>query len=411
MPRQPIGSIHEKRVKNGINYVMRVQVDGRRETITLKGADGWTRASAEAERQRVIAAITLGQWRSPRSVQPQRAAEDSDPTFHAFATEWWEGHGPTLRPRSQEDYLGSLSNHLLPFFAGHRLSEITKREVDRYIAFKVNEAALGGQALNKTLLRLTQILERAVDYDLIPANPATKRRVKAGAPRRQWLEPEQVKPLLDSVGRGLRGGHVAPDVRTCSLFATAICAGLRISELMALRWRDVDLKGGKLRVRDSKTEAGIRTVYLWPELREELIAYKLASHSTQSHAYVFGTSTGNPDTRHNVIKRLHRAVKRANTRLDADGLPPIPERLTNHDLRRTFAYLMYARGNQPDFVMDQLGHTDAKLALQVYAKTSGLRQERAGMILTLVIDGARWIPIGHAVADQARASGSPPASA
>jgi integrase len=65
---------------------------------------------------------------------------------------------------------------------------------------------------------------------------------------------------------------------------------------------------------------------------------------------------------------LARAVTDANERLDAKGLALLPEGLTPHSLRRTFASVLYALGRSPVDVMDQLGHTDPKLALRIYAR-------------------------------------------
>ena len=69
------------------------------------------------------------------------------------------------------DYKWQLRNHLLPFLAGHRLSEITIVEVDRYRRGKVDEASLSAESINKTITRLGQILEVAVEYELLARNP------------------------------------------------------------------------------------------------------------------------------------------------------------------------------------------------------------------------------------------------
>jgi integrase len=66
---------------------------------------------------------------------------------------------------------------------------------------------------------------------------------------------------------------------------------------------------------------------------------------------------------------LARAVKRANEQLVDAGLSPLPERLTPHSLRRTFASVLYALGEDPGVVMDEMGHTDPSLALRVYRQT------------------------------------------
>jgi integrase len=393
MARPATGSIREKKVNGGVNYELRFPVNGRRESVTLKSGDGWTRSAADAELEKVMAQVKLGQWRAPRAAA--EIVQTDDPTFHVFASEWLTAVSPGLAPRTRDDYRVTLTNHLLPFFCDHRLTDITIREVDKYVAGKQNEGKLSASVINKTLVRLAQILERAVEYGLIAANPASgkRRKLKASAPRRNWLDPEQVKPLLDAVGRRERGGSFRGDPRTRALLATAICSGLRIGELLALRWRDVDLANRRLTVQESKTDAGRgRVVHVWPELRDELATYKASLKATPHPSMlVFGTSTGKLDTRQNVRKRLRRAVERANANLTLAGLALIPDALKLHDLRRTFAALLYERGESPPYVMAQLGHTDPGLALRIYTKVIGDRRDRPeGARLVSVVHGVEW---------------------
>ena len=114
-------------------------------------------------------------------------------------------------------------------FASHRLSQITVAEVDRYRAWKVRERELpnverplSNNSINKTIKRLAQVLDVAVEYGHLAANPASgrRRRLKADPPRRARLEAEQVAQLLEVAGE-----HRA-------LLATAIMAGgLRVSQV------------------------------------------------------------------------------------------------------------------------------------------------------------------------------------
>jgi integrase len=87
---------------------------------------------------------------------------------------------------------------------------------------------------------------------------------------------------------------------------------------------------------------------------------------------VFATATGKADTSSNIAKRLKRSVTRANKRpADQEDVSPIPTELSPHSLRRTFASLLYLRGENPVYVMHQMGHTDPKLALRIYTKVMG----------------------------------------
>jgi integrase len=183
-----------------------------------------------------------------------------------------------------------------------------------------------------------------------------RRRLKAGKPKRTWLVIEQAQALLEAAGK-----HRA-------LLATMMLAGLRVSELTALRWRDVDLAGGKIRVTDSKTEAGVRIVDVYPVLLDELKVHKLDSKRTELDDLVFGTANGTERNRSNITRQiLHPAVEKANVELVKEGRLPI-DGVTNHSLRRTFCALLFEDDANPRYVMGQMGHTDAKLALEVYAK-------------------------------------------
>ncbi len=399
MGPQATGQIIERTGKQGVTYAARVRSYGERHYVSLGHSwKGYTRRQAELELQNVLADIRRGTWRPP---QPKEApAPPTDPTFHEFASEWFEGKRHEVKPRSVEEYEWGLSKHLLPFFKDHRLSEITIVEVDRYKSWKVRERehgsrkrALSNRTINETLNLLAQILEVAVEYEHIQFNPARgrRRRLKAPSPKRTWLEPEQVKPLLDATYRGLRGGKRMPDPRMRALFATSVCTGLRIGELLALRWSDVNLAAGHVNVVAAKTAAGTgRDVDLWPELQEELGSYK-AIRQPKVRDFVFATASGRAETSSNVSARLKRAVRRANETLERGGAAPIPLALSPHSLRRTFASLLYLRGENPVYVMQQMGHSDPKLALSIYARVLGRQRRRGtGVRLVAVLDGVRW---------------------
>jgi integrase len=402
MARQATGQVIERKGKQGTTYAARVRAYGQRHYISLGYSwEGDTRRQAETELQNILADIRRGTWQPPQPQPASTPTQPDDPTFHEFASQWFEGRRHEVSSRSVESDKWALTRHLLPFFKDHHLSQITIPEVDRYKNTKVREREQGhverplsNRTINATLALLAQVLEMAVEYEHIPFNPARgkRRRLKAAQPKRTWLEPEQVRPLLDATVRGLRGGKTKPDPRTRALFATAICAGLRISELLALRWGEVNLAQGSLTILDSKTEAGVREIDIWPELHDVLAAYKAADRYAKPTAYVFATATGKADTRSNIAKRLKRAVERANEALASqEDISPIPVGLSPHSLRRTFASLLYLRGENPVYVMHQMGHADPKLALRIYTKVMGEQRRRGpGARLVSVLDGARW---------------------
>ena len=100
------------------------------------------------------------------------------------------------------------------------------------------------------------------------------------------------------------------------LIATMVLAGLRVSELIGLRWRDVDLGRGKLRVNHSKTDAGRREIDLSPWLREELAMHRQRAWFVEPHEPVFATRNGTLRNRSNITRQiLHPTIARANVKL------------------------------------------------------------------------------------------------
>lgn len=128
----------------------------------------------------------------------------------------------------------------------------------------------------------------------------------------------------------------------------------------------MDLAAGWLNVVDAKTPAGRRRVKIRATLRAELQIVR-ARPSIDPNGFVFATRTGRRPSRENIRSRvLLVAVERANTNLAKQHLPPLPKKLTPHSLRRTFASILYALGEDPGVVMDEMGHADPALALRVY---------------------------------------------
>src|SRR4051794_14488654 len=401
MARPASGQVVIRTRKAGTNYALRFHACGQRQFVTLgSSADGWTHARAEEELQNVLADVRRGLWRPPEP-PPIFGPPTTVPTFHEFASEWWEAKKPEVRPTTRAAYQNEITLHLLPFFAKHRLNEITVQEVDRYRQHKVREGRLGAETINKKLVRLSQILEVAVEYDLIPRNPAAgkRRRLKVDKPRPVHLDSAaQIVALLDAA----TSLDAEPTSRTSGrrpLVASLAFAGLRAGEAVALRWRDVDLASGRIYVGRSKTDAGLREVDLLPILRDELLQHRLAADTADPDARVFTTARGTARDRNNIGLRVMRpVVARADELLAERGEHPLPEGVTAHKLRHTFASVLIALGRDPAYVMAQLGHADPSFTLRVY--THAMRRgdgEREA--LRALVEGREWAQMGTNVAE------------
>jgi integrase len=297
---------------------------------------------------------------------------------------------PELATKTVANYEWALSNHLLPFFAEHRLPEITVEEVDRYKSAKLREGRIGANQINTTLTRLAQVLEDAVEYGHIERNPARgrRRRVKGTRPHRSWVEPEQLLALLGGANTWHR-----------PILATLAGAGLRAGEAVALNWGDISLATATLTVRRSKTDAGTgRRIDLPVGLHEELLELKARSDHTGWEDPVFLTrgrsGRVSRQTVSNVGRRLKTAIKHANLELMKLGVEPISDNVTPHSLRRTYASVRFALGDDPVYVADQLGHTEAAFSMEVYAKAVKRRTRLSEEHLRRFDDALEWARMG-----------------
>jgi integrase len=432
MARQATGTIIEKRGKDGLTYRgLRFTAYGKRRFESLGTA---TVEDAEAKLRHTLADVERGTWKPPGADVEPPAEPEQVPTFHQFSEDWWLRTQGQLAAKTRTDYRWRLEYHLLKYFGTMPIDTITYDTVERYIAAKLAEGqeireaaergapltrkytdsldremeqprqALSPRAINMTVTLLAAILEGAVERELIVRNPAKgkKRRVRERAPARSYLETaSQIDALLQAAGeQDQEATRERAHLDRRAMLATMIFAGLRIGELCSLRWRDVDLAAGWLTVGESKTDAGRRRVKIRGALRDELLAVR-ARRTVEQGAYVFPTRTGRRQYESKVrTGTLGGAVKRANTNLDKAGLPPLPDKLTPHSMRRTFASLLYALGEAPPVVMVEMGHTNPALALRVYAQAMRRGEDEKGQLCALV-EGGQLAFGGNRASEQA----------
>jgi integrase len=375
--------------------------------------DGWTHERAEQELEAVRADVRRGIWKPPTRGAVRKP--NVEPSIHVLASEYVERRrcDPEIDVRTIEHQEWALSGHLLEPFGDLKPSEVTVRHVKDYIAAKQAErkerqagieawrtadpakrgrmprTGLSNASINKTTKVLAQVLDEAIDAEWIKENVARgkKRRAKVDKPKRTWLELDQVQALL------------AAAMKHRALIATMILAGLRVGELCSLRWRDLDLAGGRLRVEDAKTVAGVRSIDVSPMLLDELKLHKAEACDPEPDAFVFATVKGTARNRSNITRQiLQPAIERANVELAKAGRTPI-DGVTNHSLRRTFCALVYEAGASPAYVMAQMGHTDASLALEIYSKVME-RKRDTGERMDALVRGADWAEVGRSAAPE-----------
>ena len=163
----------------------------------------------------------------------------------------------------------------------------------------------------------------------------------------------------------------APRRRRAMIVALAL-TGTRASEHTQLVWGRIDHTHGRIVVDDSKSKAGVREIHMSPFVREEVALYKASlPHEPSPSDPVFAVRGGGTGDRFNLGRRLkHIAVVAADLR-QAQGLAPMPSRITPHTFRRTFITLSFQAGKDLVFVQSQAGHANWKTTLDIYTQQSG----------------------------------------
>ncbi len=438
MDRPWRGHVFERPWADGetVSYGTQVRAYGRYERVTFgTNKQGWNRTRAELEAERIAQQIERGLWVPPR-LEPRRdRLEDAmaglglqiDETFRAFAARWWRSKQLDLAEKTFVDYSWRLS-YLQRFFGRYRLSEITPRLIDRFRdefteqAQVIRTAEKGGRPLTETatdkrgrtyerrrrplsntsinmlITLLGQILQQAVDYELIDRNPVrvggrSARFLRRARPDRTFLEVDEFHALLDAAGQIEE--EAPPNRRGLGrreMIATLGLAGFRIGEMMDLKVAQVDLQRCRFKLADAKTEAGLREVEISLYLRDELIDYAMDRRARGMPLgptdHFFGTATGkrrDPDRFRDRI--LARAVERANANRTAGGLPSLPS-ITPHSLRRTWATFCAMIGRDPKWVAAQIGHVNPKFTFSVYQQVATRRyiDEQAVWVLMRFAD-------------------------
>jgi integrase len=389
MARAPTGAVLERHNKRGITFALRFRAYGKRRYLTLGGPEeGWTRQVAEQELANVLADVRRGLWRDEDEVEGE-AGVRVVPDFGAFANGWLEDRrADGVRERTKEHHAWAVG-HLVDWFGRMRLDEIGIEDVDRYKRGKLAEGELSANSVNRTISELALILEYAIEAGHIGSNPAAgrRRRLKGSAPRRTWFWPEQLPALLRAA-EGRYGGRGRP------LVGALAGPGLRISEALALEWRDVNLARAEIVVRRAKTAAGERVVALAPALLDELKEWKARTRFAAPSDYVFATSQGKRDGRSNVTRRLLRpVVEAANVELERLGIPTI-EALTLHGLRRGAAMLSEATGATASETAGQLGHKTPTITTSVYMVAAKHRARLSQAERTAFEEALAWASMG-----------------
>lgn len=304
----------------------------------------------------------------------------ADMPFGEWLDYWYETYcKPNARPATQRTYEGYIRLYLHPRLGNIPLNKVTISDVQQMCTWMMTEARLdqkngdGGlsdsQVINCYSL-CDRVLEKAMAEKLIVRNPAKGCKLPPNRPNEmKVLSRKDMQKVLIQ----------AKEENYYELFLLEFATGLRLGELMALQWDDVDLVTGELRINkqvnlvdsklvisEPKTKAAVRTLILPPSVRKVLAEYKTRVNSR----WLF------PSPKKDDLPIIPSAVsRRLHTLLEHAGC----EQVRFHDLRHTFATNALAHGMDIKTLSTILGHVSSATTLNTYSHVTDEMRQRAAV--------------------------------
>jgi integrase len=277
--------------------------------------------------------------------------------FRTLVAEWEVSVLPMYKPSTQKHRRFMLKKHLLPEFGDKAVCDITRQEIQGYVA-RLMQAGYAPKSIDHIHDVLSAVLRTAVKWGHLLENPAGGVQLPSlKCVRPKWaLTSQQATALVDAL----------PPMAQ-AMVGLAMLSGLRRGELFALRWKDIDESGRRLSVRESvydgefgtpKTEAGVRQIPLSGPAFGLVLKWKAKAKKSDPESLVFGTRLGTPIVPNNVLRRT---VFPACDRL---GMP----RTTWLTFRRTYSSWSHHKGVPGKVIAQLMGHANVDTTLNVYTQ-------------------------------------------
>jgi integrase len=354
-------------------------------------SDGLTRAQAER---------AFRQLQEAEEQTPSGARDAPEVTVSTAASSL---HRAKSLEGARKSYLENLESmqrvHVEPGIGATPLEDVSTADIEA-LATGMRASGLSPKTVRNVLSLVHSVFEHAIANGWCRENPTRRvvrpRRRRAGDanPDLQFLSVAELEAVLRAIPdeivlrapaptrRGRRGPAPPPppDVLGPVLRVVILAAamtGLRQSELLGLRWRDVDWSAQRIRVRNAyvrgehsgegKSDLSTRrSVPMATRLARELDRWSTRTPYSADDDLVFAhPQTGNPIDRSKVTQRFQDACRTAQVRV-----------ITFHNLRHTFATRLAASGESLRSIQEFLGHADVKTT-QIYAHYAPSAQEVA----------------------------------
>lgn len=340
--------VREQPKGSGVYYIF-INHAGRRKAKRV----GTNKKTADQVAEKIRAKLLLGDLDIEKV---------SCPTFKKVAG-LWLALPHDWKESTRETHVDNLNNHIYPAVGKIPINRIGRRDIKLFFDRKA-AAGLSLGTLKVIRAPFSGVLSYAVDLELITVNPLLNFTMKYKSNRREIdpLNEIEAQRLLDESTRFM-GGKYYP------VFLTALRTGMRIGEIQALKWSDIDFKRRQIEVQRSYRKRRMtdtkshkrRRVDMTPQLVDTLMKHRTAEkkkalkNGRAVSTFVF---TGDRDEMLNRISfqnALNRCLERLKLR-----------RISTHSLRHSYATIRLMRGHNVGDVSYQLGHSSIKITYDVY---------------------------------------------
>jgi integrase len=349
---------------------------------------GWTqkREALPDCKSKKDALRTLSQRTNETNVLNNSPRQATGITFGTFASGLWQSYleNRNVKPSTVYSYQSMLNRYLLPTFGQRRLEEITSVELTQFFS-KLRRDHAPKYALNLYAL-LRTMFEVATEYDLMESSPVRRKlhRPHDEVKEKPAATPEQLRQIIDNVT-----GEYRP------LFVLAAITGLRLGEVLALRWASIDFPGHRLSVTHSlwrdklvkpKTEASVRSIHLPATLVKVLLSHKHVSPFTGSEDFVFCKRDGAPFDPNFLRKKVLYPA------MDSAGIQRKARAHGFHMFRHSAGSIVHAKTGNLKLAQKLLGHARISTTSDIYVHVPENLADLATEVIAGELNCAQIVP-------------------
>jgi integrase len=288
-------------------------------------------------------------------------------TFEKFTREHWQaGILLSLKPSTARYYQFQLDRHILPALGPCRLCDVNRARIQAILLDR-KRMGYSSSTIHGIRTTLAKVLDVAVESGYFDRNPAhgIKTGEREANQEKRLLTPAQIRALLPALTEPCR-----------TIVLVAVLTGMRIGEILALRWKRLDLLRGAVEVAETfsdgqfgtpKTRSSRRVIPMSTPVREAFESHLATGVRTAVDDLVFCTSKGTPLSPKNLYNRVLAPT------CDAINIP----RVSWHSFRHSNATLLGEVGESLKTAQAILGHSDLGTTLNTYMHAIPDSQRRA----------------------------------